>query len=73
MNLELITDQALIEELTNRFDVLVLVGLRDHGDADTVEKYRWKGDFRRCQGLVFGMINRIDRDRLVGTEQIEGD
>jgi hypothetical protein len=73
VNLELVTDSALIEELSNRFDALVLVGLRDHGDVDTVEKFRWKGDYRRCQGLVFSMIARIEESRRDTTEPIEGD
>lgn len=73
MNIELLTDHALIEELTNRFDTLVLVGLRDHPPDATVEKFRWKGDYRRCQGLVFGMIERINHDRQSGIEPIEDD
>lgn len=73
MNLELVTDNALIDELENRFDALVLVGLRDHDETDTIEKFRWKGDYRRCQGLVFSMIARIEESRKNTTEPIEGD
>lgn len=73
MNLELVTDNALIDELANRFDALVLVGLRDRDETDTIEKFRWKGDYRRCQGLVFSMIARIEESRKNTTEPIEGD
>lgn len=73
MNLELVTDSTLIEELSNRFDALVFIGLRDHPPDATVEKFRWKGDFRRCQGLIFGMIDRINIDRRSEVESIEGD
>ena len=62
MNLELATVNELCDELLTRFDHIVIAGLVGRNDGDLTELRHQKGNSRTCQGLLLGVMLRIERD-----------
>ncbi len=60
MEITLIQTQALIDELLNRFDHIVISGIIDGGDHYK-EVWRHKGNSRTCQGLATGLTFQIQK------------
>lgn len=63
MEIELLTTQALINELITRFDHVIIAGIKDSDRQSMQEIRNYRGDYRLCQGLASGMIIAIERDR----------
>ena len=71
--LELATTDALCDELLNRFEHMVIVGLTERNDGDLTELRHQQGNSRTCQGLLLGCIFRIEHDLEERTFRDEND
>ena len=63
MQVELISTQDLLVELTKRFDSFVMLGRKDMGgghDFQHTDFMRWKGDLVVCQGLCASAVISIE-------------
>jgi len=66
MQVELLSTQDLINELTKRFDSFVLLARKAMGDGysyQNTDVMRWKGDLVVCQGLCSSAVCAIDEDK----------
>lgn len=71
--IELAPTEALILELFKRYGY-VIVAFRTipvEGMNDATEGLYYKGDYRLCQGLAMGMLNRIERDIVAAATKYE--
>ena len=65
LELELATTEQLIEQLTARYDHLVVAGIKAHPLPDRphefIRMWRFKGNGETCQGLACGLISNIQK------------
>ena len=71
MEIELITTQALLDELEKRFDTMVFAGLANLDDQFEKEITRHKGHYRTSQGLCMNLILKLSV--VPGTETMTQD
>jgi hypothetical protein len=73
-NLELITTQTLLEELSSRFEHFIFAGIKDYDKDGEVETRRHHGGWRTCQGLAVGLIAALEEARKEDIQPMdEGD
>ena len=63
MQVELISTQDLLVELTKRFDSFVVLGRKAMGagyEFQHTDVMRWKGDLVVCQGLCASAVHAIE-------------
>ncbi len=70
MNLELVTTHALLDELESRYKDFVFMGRREHDPDSFQENFRYKGDYRVCQGMSYTILSRIEKIRIEDSEPL---
>ena len=71
MQIELITTDALLNELTARFDHYVFAGIKSLGNDSESEVRRHAGGWRTCQGLSQGLIFALEKARDADIEPMD--
>lgn len=72
MDLSLIPIQDLYSEILNRFDNVVIVGLKIKSDSKNISR-RWKGSHHIIMGLCADVSNLVAQDWMKNQELINTD
>ena len=73
MNLELVTTAALLNELESRYKDFVFMGRREHDTESFQENFRYKGDYRVCQGMSYTLLSRIEKLRIEDSDPLDAE
>jgi hypothetical protein len=75
--LELISTDDLYLELLNRFEHMIISGIKPRGvegnEGQQITSWRYKGNPFICQGLAFGIIHACQTFRDADEEEIHSD
>lgn len=71
-DLSLVPIQYLYTEILNRFDHVVIVGLKSNKDDRTISR-RWKGSHHMVMGLCQDVSQLVGADWYKNQEKIETD
>lgn len=73
MNLELVTTKALLDELESRYSDFVFMGRQDHDTESFRENFRYKGDYRVCQGMSYTILSRVEKIRIEDSDPLDAE
>lgn len=71
MEIELLTTDALLNELITRFDHCVFSGIKSKDTESEVEVRRHVGGWRTCQGMAMGLILDLEKSRTADIEPMD--